>query len=354
MKGLILSGGKGSRLRPLTYTGAKQLVPIANKPVLFYAIESLVSAGVTELGIVVGETKDQIVAAVGDGSAFGARVTYIEQEAPLGLAHGVKIARPFLGEDKFVLFLGDNFVKGGIAAQVVDFKEGESNCMLVLCPVKSPQQFGVADLVEGKVARVTEKPLNPQSNLAITGVYMFDRHVFDAISSIRPSARNELEITDAIQWLLDQGFKVAHHILKEPWIDTGKKDDVLDANRLILEDIEARIEGEVDGQSRIVGRVVLEKGSQVLNSVLRGPLAIGKDTVIVDSYLGPYTSIYFGCRIEKAEIEHSVVLENSLIIDVPQRIEESLIGRNVRIGRGGAKPAAYKLVLGDHSNLDMP
>ena len=235
MKGLILSGGKGSRLRPLTYTGAKQLVPIANKPVLFYAIESLVSAGVTDLGIVVGETKDQIVAAVGDGSAFGARVTYIEQEAPLGLAHGVKIARPFLGEDKFVLFLGDNFVKGGIAAQVVDFKEGESNCMLVLCPVKSPQQFGVADLVEGKVARVTEKPLTPQSNLAITGVYMFDRHVFDAIS--------DRAIADALDAAVDRAEKhladIANVHEVRPLPCNGRKYDPVTLSNLLRDEVRA-------------------------------------------------------------------------------------------------------------------
>ncbi len=353
MKGLILSGGKGTRLRPLTYTGAKQLVPVANKPILFYVIESLVEAGITDIGIVVGETRDQIQAAVGDGQRFGARVTYIYQPEPLGLAHAVKIARDFLGDERFVMMLGDNIFQGGIRRLVETFQSGTMDCQIVLTPVPDPRQFGVAELQDGRVVRLEEKPKEPRSNLALVGIYMFDRAIWEAVEAIRPSWRGELEITDAIQYLVERGYEVRAHIHEGWWIDTGKKDDLLEANRLLLQEIEPRIEGTVDQDSRIYGKVVIEEGAEVHHSVVRGPAAIGRNTRIVNAYIGPYTSIYHDCLIEGSEIEHSIVLEHSRIVDVPQRIEESLIGRYVEICRSPIKPKAYKFTLGDYSSVGV-
>ncbi len=353
LKGLILSGGKGTRLRPFTYTGAKQLVPLANKPVLFYAIEHLVEAGITEIGIVIGDTGDQIRCAVGDGSRFGARITYIAQDEPRGLAHGVKIARPFLGDSRFVMFLGDNFIRDGIVSLVEHFSRDDINSLIILTEVERPQDFGVAELSDGRVVRLVEKPKQPPSNLAVTGIYMFDQNVWEAIDCIEPSARGELEITDTIQCLIDKGFKVHAHLLNGWWIDTGKMEDILEANRLVLETIQTRIEGTVDCDSKIYGKVVLEKGAEVINSVIRGPAAIGEGTRLVNSYVGPFSSIYHHCTVIDSEIEHSVVLENSRIEGVGHRIEDSLIGRNVEIGKSPMKPRAYKLVLGDHSKVGI-
>ncbi|HVC33774.1 MAG TPA: glucose-1-phosphate thymidylyltransferase [Chloroflexota bacterium] len=353
MKGLILSGGKGTRLRPITYTGAKQLVPVANKPVLFYAIEDLVEAGISDIGIVIGDTGDQIRAAVGDGTAFGATVTYIPQEAPLGLAHGVKIAADFLGEDRFVLFLGDNFIRDGIVPLVDEFRSGQANCQILLYHVQNPEAFGVADVRGSRVLRVVEKPKDPPSDLAIVGIYMFDHHVFEAIQQIRPSARGELEITDTIQLLIDQGLHVVPKIIGGWWIDTGKHADMLEANRLILEVQEPAMLGTADADSQILGRVVVQRGAEIRNSVIRGPAIIGEETRIVDSYVGPFSSIYHHCLVQGSEIEHSIILEHSRIVDVPHRIEESLIGRNVEIARSPIKPRAYKLMLGDYSKVGI-
>lgn len=353
MKGLILSGGKGTRLRPLTYTAAKQLVPVANKPVLFYAIENLVEAGIGEIGIVVGDTADQIRAAVGDGSQFGAAVTYIPQEAPLGIAHGVKIAEPFIGRDRFVLFLGDNFVRDGIVPLVKQFGDESLHCQILLYRVKNPQDFGVAQIVDGRVRRVVEKPKELISDLAVIGIYMFDQSVFEAVNNIRPSARGELEITDTIQYLIDQGRNVRHHIITGWWIDTGKKDDMLEANRLILEKIDTAVHGAVDGNSQLLGKVIVEEGAEICNSVIRGPVIIGRNTKIINAYIGPFTAIDHDCTIRNSEVEHSIVLEHSCIIDIDQRIEDSLIGRNVEITRSPMKPKAHKLMLGDYSRVGI-
>jgi len=353
VKGLILSGGQGTRLRPLTYTGAKQLVPVANKPVLFYAIEDLVEAGITDIGIVVGDTADQIKAAVGDGSRFGAKVTYIRQEAPLGIAHGVKIARDFLGDDRFVLFLGDNFIRDGVVDLVERFRHGTMNAQIILYKVPNPQNLGVAVVNDGRVVRLVEKPKEFVSDLAVIGIYMFDHHVFEAVNAIKPSARGELEITDTIQYLIDHGYDVRPHFLTGWWIDTGKMEDMLEANRLILEVLEPRLEGMVDASSKLIGRVVLEKGAQVLSSTVRGPAIIGENTRVENSYIGPFTSIYHDCLIRDAEIEHSIVLENCRIVDVHARIEDSLIGRNVEIVRSPLKPSAYRMVVGDHSKVGI-
>ncbi|MCL6648322.1 MAG: glucose-1-phosphate thymidylyltransferase [Chloroflexi bacterium] len=353
MKGLILSGGKGTRLRPLTYTGAKQLVPVANKPVLFYAIESLVSCGITDLGIVVGDTREQIVAAVGDGSRFGARVTYIQQDAPRGLAHGVQIAREFLGDERFVLFLGDNFLRDGIQQFVERFESDSANAQILLYHVPDPQHFGIAELEGERVVRLVEKPKHPRSNLALVGIYFFDHHVFEAVAHIRPSFRGELEITDAIQWLIDQGYRVAAEVLTTPWIDTGKMEDMLEANRLVLETLAGKVEGEVDDRSRLVGKVIVAPGARIINSHIRGPVIIGANTEIVNSFIGPFSAIDHDCRILNSEIEHSIIMEHTVIEDY-SRIEDSLIGRFAQVRRSPAKPSATRLLLGDHSQVSMP
>jgi glucose-1-phosphate thymidylyltransferase len=353
MKGLILSGGKGTRLRPITYTGAKQLVPVANKPVLFYAIEDLVEAGITDIGIIVGDTGDQVRAAVGDGGRFGATVTFIDQLAPLGIAHGVKIARDFVGDEPFVLFLGDNFIRDGIVDLVEEFRQGDMNSQILLYRVRNPQDFGVAELEGDRVVRVVEKPAEPRSDLAVIGIYMFDRNVFDAVDNIKPSARGELEITDTIQYLIDKGLVVKPQIISGWWIDTGKKDDMLEANRLILETLEADIQGTVCDRSQLLGKVVVAEGAIIENSVIRGPAIIGEGTVIRNSFVGPFTAIDHHCRIENSEIEHSIVLEHCTISDIPDRIEDSLIGRNVELGLSPMKPKSIKLMLGDFSRVSI-
>ena len=353
MKGLILSGGKGTRLRPLTYTAAKQLVPVANKPVLFYAIEDLVEAGVRDLGIVVGDTGDQIRAAVGDGSRFGAKTAFIDQLAPLGLAHAVKTAQPFIGADRFVLFLGDNFIREGVVRFIHEFEASDANAMILLYRVPNPQSFGVAEIADGRVVRVVEKPKEPKTDLAIVGIYMFDEHVFEAADSIKPSARGELEITDAIQWLVDHDFDVQARVVDGYWIDTGKQSDMLEANRLVLETLTTRIDGEVDAASTIHGRVVIEAGARVQNSVIRGPAIIGAGAEITDSYVGPFTAIDHHCIVAQAEIEHSIVMEHCRIVGLSQRIEDSLIGRHVEINHAPARPKGYSFLLGDFSKVGI-
>ncbi len=354
MKGLILSGGKGTRLRPLTFTQAKQLVPVANKPVLFYGIEALRDAGITDVGIIVGDTRDEIRAACGDGSRWGVRITYIEQEAPLGLAHAVLTARAFLERDAFVMYLGDNILKSGITSLVARFRESRPNALILLTPVPDPKMFGVAELREdGRIARLVEKPAEPKSDLALVGVYMFDEHIFEAAGAIRPSGRGELEITDAIQYLVDHGYEVQPHLVRGWWKDTGKIEDILEANRLILEGMAGRIEGDVDAASRISGNVVIEAGAVVRNSIIRGPAIVGAGTELRDAYVGPFTSIEPRCRIVSTEIEHSIVLEGSTIEDVGARIDESLIGREVRISKCPSKPSAYRFMVGDKSEIGV-
>ena len=353
MKGLILSGGKGTRLRPLTFTQAKQLVPVANKPVLFYGIEALKEAGIREIGIVVGDTKDEIKEAVGSGKKWGIRVTYIEQEEPLGLAHAVLISEDFLGKEPFVMYLGDNILKSGITSLVENFRENKPNSLILLTEVPNPQMFGVAELKDGKVVRLVEKPKKPMSNLALVGVYMFDFHVFEAAKAIKPSWRDELEITDAIQYLVEHGYEVHPHLVSGWWKDTGKIEDILEANRLILETIATEIQGEIDSSSRINGKVIIERDVLVQNSIIRGPAIIGEKTEIVDSYIGPFTSIQPRCKIHKTEIEHSIVMEGSEIKDVGSRIDESLIGREVRIYKCPPKPSVYRFMVGDKSEIGI-
>ncbi len=354
MKGLVLSGGKGTRLYPLTYTSAKQLIPVANKPVLFRVIEAIRDAGITDIGIVVGDTAEEVKAAVGTGQRWGVTITYIHQEKPLGLAHAVRVSREFLGGERFVMFLGDNVIQGGISNLIGQFAESEWNSQIVLTQVAHPEQYGVAELDEsGRIVRLVEKPKAPRSNLALVGIYMFDHHVHEAVDGITPSWRGELEITDAIQWLIEHDYRVYPYIHQGWWIDTGKREDMLEANSLVLEELIPQIEGYVDRDSQVDSRVTVQQGAEIINSVIRGPSIIGERTRIINSYIGPFTSIYHDVLIEDSEIERTIVLEHSVIRDIPARIQDSLIGRHVYLTRSPIKPKAYKLTLGDHSQVGL-
>jgi glucose-1-phosphate thymidylyltransferase len=354
MKGLVLSGGKGTRLRPITYTSAKQLVPVANKPVLFRVIEAIRDAGIDDIGIVIGDTGEEIRAAVGNGKRWGVQITYIPQDAPSGLAHAVKISHDFLGDERFVVFLGDNCIQGGISPLIQQFGQSDYNAQIVLKKVADPRSFGVAELDDaGRITGLVEKPREPRSDLALVGIYMFDHHIWDAVAAIRPSARGELEITDAIQWLVSNGHLVYPYIHEGWWIDTGKKDDLLEANRLILDEMAPAIQGYVDRDSQLIGKVIVEPGAEIINSTIRGPAIIGEKTRILNSYVGPFTSIYHNCVIEDSEIEHSIMLEHSAVRGLPHRLEDSLIGRNVEVARSPLKPKAYRLMLGDNSSVGV-
>lgn len=354
MKGLVLSGGKGTRLRPITFTSAKQLLPIANKPVLFYCLEQLAEAGVTDVGIVVGETREEIRQAVGDGSRFGIRATYIEQDVPAGLAHAVMISEPFLADSPFIMVLGDNLLRDGVASIVDEFRREPTNCQILLTRVKNPNQFGVVELKDGRVVRLVEKPKEYVSDLALVGVYLFDPNVFQAVREIRPSFRGELEITDAIQWLVSNGYTVRPHLVTGWWKDTGKLEDILEANRMVLDGIEERIQGSVDEKSRVEFKVAVAEGASIERSVVRGPAVIGPGTRIVDSYVGPFTSIAGDCTIRNVELEHSIVLEGCSIDGAGARIIDSLLGRNVTIRKGNGQPRAHQLMLGDCSGITLP
>ena len=349
----MLAGGAGTRLRPITHTSAKQLVPVANKPVLFYGLEAIRDAGVTDVGIIVGDTHAEIEAAVGDGSALGVRATYLRQEAPLGLAHCVLIAREFLGDDDFIMYLGDNFIIGGITELVEEFRTGDADAQILLTKVPNPEQFGVAELdAEFRVTRLVEKPAEPRSDLALVGVYMFRRSVHDAVAAIHPSRRGELEITDAIQWLVDAGRDVRPHLVTGYWKDTGRLEDMLECNRKVLEGLEPEVHGDVDAGSSVVGRVVVEAGARLVRSTVRGPAIIGRDTVLTDTYVGPFTSVYHSCALTDTEIEHSIVLESSSIRGV-RRIEDSLVGKEVQVEPASGMPRAHRLMLGDHSRVQI-
>ncbi len=354
MKGLILSGGKGTRLRPITHTSAKQLVPVANKPVLFYGIEAIVAAGIEDIGIIIApETGAEIRATVGEGERFGARITYILQDEPSGLAHAVLTAEPFLGVDPFVMYLGDNLLQGGITELVASFRSGAPDALILLTPVDDPENYGVAELEDGRVVRLVEKPPEPRSDLALVGVYMFTAAVHAAARAIDPSPRGELEITDAIQYLVDAGARVEPHIVRGWWKDTGRLDDMLEANRLILDTIETRIEGDLI-DSQVDGRVIVEAGARLERSTVRGPAIIGAGARLTDAYVGPYTAIGERCEIESAEVEHSILLADSSVRDLHGRMESSLLGRNVRIGRDRLQPRAYRFMVGDNSEIAIP
>jgi glucose-1-phosphate thymidylyltransferase len=353
LKGLILSGGKGTRLRPITHTSAKQLVPVANKPVLFYGIEAMAQAGIDEVGIIIApDTGAEIRAAAGDGSRFGVRITYIVQDEPLGLAHAVLTAEAFLADSPFVMYLGDNLLQGGIEDLVAAFRSSKPDALILLTPVPDPEQYGVAELSNGSVVRLVEKPSNPKTDLALVGVYMFTPGVHAAARAIEPSDRGELEITDAIQHLVDGGKRVEPHVVKGWWKDTGRLEDMLAANRLVLDTIEARVEGRLV-DSRVDGRVVIEPTAHLERTTVRGPAIIGASARLTDCYIGPYTAIGEGCSITNAEVEHSILLAGSSVCDLAGRMESSLLGRNVTVGRDQRQPRAYRFLVGDNSEIGI-
>ncbi|HEV3284017.1 MAG TPA: glucose-1-phosphate thymidylyltransferase [Solirubrobacteraceae bacterium] len=359
LKGLILSGGKGTRLRPITHTSAKQLVPVANKPVLFYGIEAMAEAGIEEVGIIIApETGPEIQDAAGDGSRFGLRITYIVQDEPLGLAHAVLTAEAFLGDSAFVMYLGDNLLQGGISELVAAFREHQPDALILLTPVPDPQNYGVAELSDaatgavGQVVRLVEKPSEPATDLALVGVYMFTAGIHDAARSIDPSARGELEITDAIQHLVDAGMRVEPHIVRGWWKDTGRLEDMLEANRLILDNLIGRVEGELI-DSQVDGRVVIEAGARLERTVVRGPAIVGAGARLSDCYIGPYTAIGERCTVSSSEVEHSILLSGCSVCDLDGRMESSLLGRNVTVRRGDRQPRAYRFMVGDNSDISI-
>ncbi|HEY1449982.1 MAG TPA: glucose-1-phosphate thymidylyltransferase [Solirubrobacteraceae bacterium] len=359
LKGLILSGGKGTRLRPITHTSAKQLVPVANKPVLFYGIEAMAEAGIEEIGVIIApETGPEIERIAGDGSRFGVRISYILQDEPLGLAHAVLTAESFLGSNPFVMYLGDNLLQGGITDLVAAFREHEPDALILLTPVPDPENYGVAELAKapagetGKVVRLVEKPSQPATDLALVGVYMFTSGVHDAARAIEPSARGELEITDAIQHLVDMGSRVEPHIVRGWWKDTGRLEDMLEANRLILDNLAERIDGELI-DSRVDGRVVIEAGARLERTTVRGPAIIGADARLTDCYIGPYTAIGERCEVTASEVEHSILLAGCIVSDLDGRMESSLLGRNVTVRRGQHQPRAYRFMVGDNSDISI-
>jgi glucose-1-phosphate thymidylyltransferase len=373
VKALVLAGGRGTRLRPITHTSAKQLVPVANKPVLFYGLEAIAAAGIRQVGLVVSDPREmlkpdhrsgetmtvmvnsqaEIRAAVQDGARFGLDVTYIEQEAPLGLAHAVKIAEDYLRDEPFVMYLGDNLIKDGIAPFVREFEAEKPDAQILLAHVSNPSDFGVAELSGDRVVRLDEKPSAPKSDLALVGVYLFNRSIFDAVRAIRPSGRGELEITDAIQQLIRSGKTVRSHVIEGWWKDTGKVEDMLEGNRMMLGALEARIEGKVDCDTVIEGLVRIEAGAVVERSRLRGPLVIGAGARVRDAYVGPFTSVGQHVELEHCEIEHSIVLERTQIRHVPVRIESSLIGKDVQITASTTRPRAHRLTVGDSSRVEL-
>lgn len=353
LKGLILSGGKGTRLRPITHTSAKQLVPVANKPVLFYGIESMVEAGIVEIGIIIApETGDEIREAVGDGSQFGAKITFIPQAEPLGLAHAVLTGEEFLGGSPFVMYLGDNLLQGGLVSLTETFKSNDPDALILLTKVPDPEHFGVAELADGKVVRLAEKPPEPKTDLALVGVYMFKPSIFDAARAIEPSPRGELEITDAIQYLVDSGKNVEPHLVEGWWKDTGRLEDMLEANRQVLDEIALDIQGELI-DSTVDGRVLIEKGARLERSVVRGPAVIAAGAQLVDAYVGPYSSIGENVILERAEIEYSIILSDSTITDLGARMEASLIGKHSKITRTDGMPKTFRMLVGDNCEISL-
>lgn len=356
LKALVLAGGTGTRLRPLTYTMAKQLVPVGNKPILHYALDSLVEAGVRDIGIIISpETGEQIKEAAKRWCPRGVSLSFILQDEPLGLAHAVKTAQPFLKNSPFVMYLGDNLIQSTLKPLVDEFLSNGCDTQILLKPVENPHAFGVAELnKENQVHNLQEKPRHPKSNLALVGVYLFNPNVFEAIDQIKPSKRGELEITDAIQRLIEMGKPVYPHLLEGWWLDTGKKDDLLGANRLVLDVYcTTNINGRIDKDSQIRGRVEIGQGSRIKNSVIQGPVRIGEKCVIEDAYIGPFTSIADNSKIIRAEVEDSVLLESCFIEDIPVRIEQSLMGQESRVIKNPERPASFRLLLSDQSVVEI-
>ena len=353
MKALITSGGKGTRLRPITHTENKHLIPIANKPILHYAIEAVVEAGIKEIGIIVNADNDSVQKAIGDGERWNASIIYIPQQAPLGLAHVVKISEDFIKDDPFIFYLGDNMVIGGVKRFIDRFHEQKCNCHLTLAEVKEPSHFGVPEISGDRIVGVEEKPAKPKSKYAVAGIYIYDSNIFKAVKSIKPSARGELEISDAHQYLLEHKYKVTYSEITGWWKDTGKPYDLLEANRLVLENLKPTVHGKFDKKSNLAGKVSLGKGSKIINSNIRGPVIIGDNTIIQNSYVGPYTSIYNDCQIQNSEIEFSIVMDHCTIFDVGVRIESSILGSEVEIINAKDKPRTHRFIVGAQGHLEI-
>lgn len=352
MKALITAGGHGTRLRPITHTKNKHLIPIANRPMLSYALEYAAEAGITEVGIIVNQGDKEIKGQFGSGSELGLKITYIPQEAPLGLAHVVKIAQPFIGDDKFIFYLGDNILVGGIKKFIDEFESNGSNCHLVLSKVPDPERFGVPEIKDDRIIGIEEKPTKPKSSFAVTGIYLYDSSIFEAVNDIKPSARGELEISDAHQYLLDHGQNVSFSEITGWWKDTGKASDLLEANRLVLDNLQEEWNGTVENSS-VTGRVTLGEGTKVTGSTIRGPVILGRDVVVENAYIGPHTAIADGCRIIGSEIEYSILMERTSIVDIQTRIESSLIGHDAEVTTGSTKPKSHRLLIGDQSRIQL-
>lgn len=353
MKALIASGGRGTRLRPITHTQNKHLIPIANKPILFYAIETVAEAGIKEIAIVHNAESKEVPDFVGDGSAWGVKISYIPQVKPGGLAQVVGLAESFMDGDKFIFYLGDNMVVGGVKRFIDEYDKSGANCFLTLAKVKDPERFGVPDIKDGFIVGVEEKPKIPKSQYAVSGIYLYDKHIFEAVRSLKPSERGELEISDAHQWLIDNGYKVGYTEITGWWKDTGKPSDLLEANRLILDNMKPHIDGSVDTQSDVAGKVVIEAGSKVINSKIRGPVIIGRDCVIENSYIGPFTSVGHKTEIRNSELEYSIVLDECKILSVHTRIEGSILGNDVEIVESNGKPRVHRFMIGDQSRIEI-
>lgn len=353
MKALIASGGRGTRLRPITHTQNKHLIPIANKPILHYAIEAAASAGIKEIGIVHNAGSDEVPSAIGDGSRWNVSITYLPQDTPGGLAQVVALAERFVGGDRFVFYLGDNMVVGGISRFVEAFGKSDCHCFLTLARVKDPERFGVPEIRDGRIVAVEEKPKNPKSMFAVAGIYLYDSHIFEAVKSIKPSARGELEISDAHQYMIDKGYRVGYTEITGWWKDTGKPSDLLEANRLVLDNLTPDIRGEVDSRSAIAGKVVVGKGSTILNSVVRGPAMIGDHCIVEDSFIGPYSSIGDQTIIRKSEVEYSIILRDCRILNVGIRLEGSILGNDVEVVEAAGKPRVHRFMIGDQSRVEV-
>lgn len=353
MKALIASGGRGTRLRPITHTQNKHLIPIANKPILYYAIEAAVNAGIKDIGIVHNADSMEVPDYIGNGSKWNVKITYIPQKTPGGLAQVVQLAENFIGKDKFIFYLGDNMLVGGAKRFIDEFERSDCNCYLTLAKVKDPERFGVPEIRNGKIVRVDEKPKKPKSHYAVAGIYLYDHHIFKAVKNLKPSARGELEISDAHTYLIKHGYKVGYTEITGWWKDTGKPTDLLEANRLILDNMDSHIEGSVDRQSDVAGRVTIEKGTQIINSKIRGPVIIGKECIIENSYIGPFTSIGDRSEIHSSEVEYSIILRDCRINRVGIRIEGSILGNDVEVVEASGKPRVHRFMIGDQSRIEV-
>jgi len=353
MKALLTAGGHGTRLRPITYTQNKHLIPIANKIMLQYAIDYLKESEIYEIGIIINANDKSIINAFGDGKNYGVEITYIEQDQPLGLAHVVKISQSFIGNDDFIFYLGDNILVGGVKSFINDFKKMKSNCHLVLSQVPDPNRFGVADIVDNQIVNIQEKPISPRSNLAVTGIYLYDSNIFEAVNNIKPSKRGELEISDAHQFLIENGYEVSFSEITGWWKDTGQPSDLLDANCLVLDNIKSQNNGNIDDMSKMTGEVIIGKNSSIINSIIKGPVIIDNDCIIKDSYIGSYSSIGKNCKITNAKVEYSILMEGCVLDSLNQIMKSSLLGKNVKVVGSNNQNNNSTFLLGDQSYVEL-